>query len=161
MDLDLALDQTLSLLGGRLRDAGGAALGAADAVPLLLDDTVDAAEASRALAGGRRVAIVVGPSGQGPLRLLSWLAQRPGLAAARRRLAGLGATRLRAIAVVPGRESLFLLYELDGRARAYAETHLLVGAVPSAPVRMAKSLLRLVAGVDVAAEFVIVVGERA
>lgn len=161
MDLDLALEQTLSLLGGRLRDAGGATLGAATAVPLLLDDTVDASEAARVLSAGQRVAIVVGPSGQGPLRVLSWLAQRRGLAAARRRLTRLGATRVRAIAVVPGRESLFLLYELDGRARAYAESHLLIGAVPAAWVRMVKSVLRLAAGVDIAAEFVIVVGERA
>lgn len=157
MDFDSALDQTLTLLGGDVR--GGTAASASEARPLLLADG-GAVEASQALTERRRVAIVVRPAGQGPARLLSWLTLRRELAAARRRLTALGATRVRALAIVAGRESLFLLYELDAAAQTYAETRLLLRPPQSAAVRIVKTALRLAAGLDTDADFVVVVGER-
>lgn len=161
MDFDAALDQTLALLGGHVREASGATLSSSAARPLLLGRGEGAAAASEALAAQRRVAIVVHPSGHGLARLLSRLTLRRQLAGARRRLAATGATRVRAIAVVPGGESLFLLYELDGRAQAYAESRMLLRPPQAAWVRAVKWALRLAAGVDTDAEFVVVVGERA
>lgn len=163
MDRDGVLAECLALLAGELRDASGAVLTAASSELLVTrpDDEQRAAIAG-ALSSGRRVVVCEDTApGEGPARLVGWLTCRARVARARRWLLAAGATHVRTLAVVPGHESLLLVYELAGTAQPYLEQHVVPGT-PGAPWwrRATKTLVSRLTGVDVSVAMVVVVGER-
>jgi hypothetical protein len=161
MDRALALDRALSLLGGELRDASGARI-AAPTRPVRLLTAGDAAGMTAAIASGARVAVAVSaPSSPRVSAATARLASRLRIARARSRLVRAGATRVRTLAVVPGRDDLFVVYELGGTAQPYVEERMILRAREAPWRRAVKSVVRLVTGVDAGVELLVVVGERA
>jgi hypothetical protein len=158
------LDLTLALLGGELTDASGAVLTPANRpITVVAADAAGATSAAAVLAAGRRALVPVplaAPGAVGRLRAIG--SARPACRRARRLLAAAGATRIRTFAVVPGRDALFLVYELGEPVQPYVEERVMLEPPRVAPhVRLLKGLLGAVSGVPTGVDLVVVVGERA
>jgi hypothetical protein len=163
MDVAIAIDEVLAILAGELRDSSGAVLVAPLRRPQLVEPhTTSVAAVSTALAsGGRVAALVMLPPPSGVVRMFTLLRTRLRLAGVRRWLQSAGANRVRMLAVVPGRETLFLVYELGGTVQPYVEEELVLQSQRQKPwVDVAKAVLRGLVGVETSVEFVVVVGER-
>jgi hypothetical protein len=101
-----------------------------------------------------------GPSRVAQLRELLLAHRR--IAEARRRLTAAGATRVRVFAVVPGQETLLLVYELGPRVQDYVEERVVLATrEDSEIVRSLKRLIGRLAGVTASVALVMVVGDRA
>jgi hypothetical protein len=163
MELPRVLDQCLALLAGELRDSSGAVLTPASAPPRVAHPDAGHRPAAVAdLAAGRRVVVPVelARSG-GASRLAGWLSTRYRVARARRWLTAAGATRVRALAVVPGHEALFLVYELGGTLQSYVDQHVVLRTQGAGWwTEAAKTAVSRLIGADVSAALIVVVGER-
>lgn len=157
------ITRTFALLGG-LIDLGGAGAVGAPFPPVTLIAPGDGAAAVRdRLAAGERPAMVIALDGPGgAARIVQLLQARRRVASAERQLTAGGATRVRAVAVVPDRDTPWLIYELGPRAQTYVEAHVVLEAPQqSALARVAKRLLTGIGGVHLSAACVVVVGETA
>ena len=153
------VSQTLKLLGGELRDPAGEILTVA-ARPIV--EVRDDAEARAALANGRRAAIAVPLSHAGSVARISALSTaRRRITAAKRRLAGAGATRIRALAVMGSADSIFLVYELGGSIQSYIEEYVVLGPPASGVSGLARDVFRQLSGLSPTADLVVIVGESA
>lgn len=163
MDTSLVLEQCLDLLAGELRDSHGGVLTAPGPRPLLAQPAShDRAPVVAALSGGGRVVIPVEPAkAGGAARIAGWLSTRRRVARARRWLFDAGATRVRALAVTPGRESLFLVYELGGAVQPYVDDYIVLHTQgESRWTTAAKAAVSWVIGADITVSLIVVVGER-
>jgi hypothetical protein len=156
MDRAHVLERTLALLAGELHDASGVPIAASGRAVRLL---ADAADPPAALAAGARLAVTVPPPASGGAAAAR-AATRLHLAAARRTLARAGATRIRTLAVVPGHDDVFAIYELGGTVQRYVETRMLLQAPQAGWRRAARAAFRAVTGVDAAVALIVVIGER-
>jgi hypothetical protein len=164
MDASRTLDLTLALLGGELVDSTGATLApVARPLTLITPAAAGRGDLAAALDSGRRVVAAVPLAGSGALaRMRAILGVRLAVWRARRRLAAAGATRIRTLAVVPGGETLFLVYELGRPIQPYIEERVLLEPPRIAPhVRLVKRVLGAVGGVPTGVDLVVVVGELA
>ena len=164
MELSRTLDLTLALLGGELTDAtGGTLTPAQHPLTAVEADAAGASRAAAALTSGSRALVAVPlavPGAAGRLRamFLARLARRR----ATRLLTAAGASRVRAFAVVPGADTLFLVYELGKPVQPYIEEHVILEPARTAPhVRFIKAVLAAVCGVHTGVDMIVVVGERA
>jgi hypothetical protein len=159
MDNSRPLAYALTLLGGELRDSAGELLTPA-ANPVV--HVQRGADARRALAAGRRVAMTVPLTSSNVMtRLIRRGLARLRIRSAQRRLAAGGASRVRAFAIVSTGDRLFAAYEIGETIQPYVENYILLEPSASAPARATKSLLRTLSGTPTSVDLVIVVGERA
>ena len=157
-----AIEQALSLLGGRL-DRGDGIIVNGPCQPVSLVEPGDQpARIREVLAGGRRAAIPVGVDAPGAMvRLLEFASMRWRIGSARRRLSAGGATRVHVVAVVPGPDMLGLAYELGPRVQRYIEDRVVLGTHDdSSATRLLKRVLGRIGGVAIGVAYVIVVGEQ-
>jgi hypothetical protein len=163
MELSRTLDLTLALLGGELTDAAGGTLTPVRRPLTVVPAAEGAAGAAAVLAAGTRALVPVPlavPGAAGRLRAM--LTARLALGRATRLLASAGATRVRAFAVVPGTDTLFLVYELGKPVQPYVEERVILEPPRTAPhVRFVKAVLTALSGVPTGVDLVVVVGERA
>jgi hypothetical protein len=164
MELSRTLDLTLALLGGELTDStGGTLTPARHPLTVVTADADGAARAAAAFAAGTRALVPVplaAPGATGRLRAI--LLARLSVRRASRRLTAAGATRVRAFAVVPGADTLFLVYELGHPVQPYVEERVILEPPRVAPhVRFVKAVLGALSGVPTGVDMVVVVGEAA
>ena len=160
------LEQALTLLSGELRDSTGALL-----FPPARTVSVGHARLSAlgsgdphiraALEARTSVVIPISMAGGGATsRPTALLLARWRVWCARRVLARSGATRVRVLALVGAGDALFLAYGLTEPCRSYVETHIVLETPRAHQVALAKSAIGAIAGVSIAAELLVAVGER-
>lgn len=160
------LEQALTLLTGELRDSTGALL-----LPPTRTVSVGHTRLSALGSGDPRirtalearcsVVIPVAMAGGGAAsRVAAVVLARWRVWCARRVLARSGATRVRVLALVGAGDALFLAYGLTEPCRSYVETHIVLEASRAPQVALAKSAIGAIAGVSIAAELLVAVGER-